>query len=92
MRNHNRTFASRIIKHIAVKFNLYINTIYFWSNLWKPQGGCVAHYKPQCGFHILFAMSQHKNTYINSIIARNTGHCVRTGLNVVGTIYIDIQL
>ena len=25
-------------------------------------------------------------------MARNTGHSVRTGLNVVGTIYIDIQL
>ena len=25
-------------------------------------------------------------------IARNTGHCIRTGLNVVGTLYIDIQL
>ena len=25
-------------------------------------------------------------------MARKTGHCVRTGLNVVGAIYIDIQL
>ena len=25
-------------------------------------------------------------------MARNTGHCVRTGLNIVGTFYIDMQL
>ena len=25
-------------------------------------------------------------------MTRNTKHCVRTGLNVIGTIYIDIQL
>ena len=39
-------------------------------------------------------MSPHLNNVheLYQHMARNNGHCVRTGLNVVGRIYIDIQL